>query len=65
MRGLIGETKKRTVQYRWQYHLEQSWHRLQNGDHYHYIHVYRNGSGKPFKRFAWVTTPDGTFLRWL
>lgn len=48
------------------YTLVQSWHTLDNGDHFHYIHVYRNGvHTRPHKYFTWATKPDGTFLTWV
>lgn len=43
MRSVRGEIFYRKVQYGENvYFIERRWHYLDNGDQYHYIHVYKN-----------------------
>lgn len=56
MYKLKGETRKRefTLGKGKHYLVEYSWHRLNNGKRYHYIHCYKLPSRRPIKRWAWV-----------
>lgn len=65
-RELRSAKKSRSVRYgtRW-YRFEQSWHTLDNGDHFHYVHVYQGIYHRPVKAFSWVTTADGEFIDWM
>lgn len=44
----------------------KSWHYLDNGNQYHYIHVFILKSGmesrRPIKHWSWVTTKDGVVI---
>lgn len=37
------------------YVSEYSWHYLDNGQKYHYIHCYTRTGRRPIKRWTWVT----------
>ncbi|MER6605952.1 hypothetical protein ABT282_08550 [Streptomyces sp. NPDC000927] len=55
--GTIREKRSRTVRRgKTTLRIEYSWHRLGNGDNYHYIHVYRGSLHLPIRRWAWMTT---------
>lgn len=45
-----------------QYRVEKSWHYLDNGEQYHYIHLYLSTNRLPSKRFAWVVKHDGSVV---
>lgn len=45
--------------------IEYSWHHTENGDRYHYIHVYRGLAPRlPFRWWRWFTDDDGNFIGW-
>jgi hypothetical protein len=42
------------------YILVKSWHHLDNGDQYHFIHCYRgNNHVIPYKRWYWTVPKNG------
>ena len=65
-RSVRGSMQEYSVMHgRRRYRFKKSWHFLDNGERYYYIHVYREIERLPFKRFAWVTEVDGSNPRWL
>jgi hypothetical protein len=60
-RKVLGEKRERSVRYgKNSYLLVESWYYLDNGEQLHYVHVYRNSTTLPVKRFAWAVKLDGS-----
>lgn len=46
--------------------IEYSWHYLNSGERYHFIHVYRvSPSRLPFRWWRWVTDDENNFIDWV